>query len=92
MRDARGDNPVGGKIFQILSCVDDGSRIGDKAGDRLQNGGFSRAVGSDQRDDFALRNLNGHAMKGLYAFVGNAKAGNGQKQIGSGHGAASSPR
>jgi len=40
-----------------------------QAGDRVQNGGFARAVRADERDDLALVDLKGNALNGVDAAV-----------------------
>mgnify|MGYP007004881006 CR=1 FL=1 len=56
---------MGRDLRDVLSFEKDLSVFrGDQAGDGLQGRGFACAVGSDQRDDFALVYLEGDSLDG----------------------------
>ena len=53
-----------------MALKEDAAHLGvQQARDRVQNGGFARAVRADERDDLALVDLKGNALDGVDAAV-----------------------
>ena len=56
--------------LEVMVLKEDAAHLGvQQAGDRVQNGGFARAVRADERDDLALVDLKGNALDGVDAAV-----------------------
>ena len=56
--------------LEVMALKEDAAHLGvQQAGDRVQNGGFARAVRADERDDLALVDLKGNALDGVDAAV-----------------------
>ena len=56
--------------LEVMALKEDAAHLGvQQAGDRVQNGGFTRAVRADERDDLALVDLKGNALDGVDAAV-----------------------
>ena len=74
-RDAAGDDLVGGFAEERLTVEGNAAGFGlHEARDGLQRGGFACAVRADERNDFALLDVQVDALDGLDAAVGDDKA------------------
>ena len=72
-RDAAVHDFVRRHAGDVLAVGEDVSRVRlHEADDHVKAGGFSRAVGAEQPDDLALRNLEADAANHLTSFVGLA--------------------
>ena len=62
--------PSGGDVGDILAVEGDGAGLGTKqAGDGLEGGGLTGAVGTDEGDDLALVDLKGDILDGMDGAV-----------------------
>ena len=73
-RDAALDDLIAGFAQQLLAVVGNGALLClHLARDGAQGGGFSGAVGADQRNDAALRHLEGNTLDGTDAAVADVQ-------------------
>ena len=80
--DARLQHLVDGLAQQLLPIVGDGTAVRlYKARDGAQRGGFTGAVGADERYDLAVRHLQTDAPQGTNAAVGHVEIINLQHRL-----------
>ena len=70
-------------FLDAAPCVlDMAFRHGLRAGDGLERGGLASAVGADQADQFARKDLEAHALDGLDTAVSHLQAADFEKRCG----------